>query len=133
MIALPNRLAASRTPAGLGAAAGPPEPAVGTSPGAPAPAVPVVPVVPADPPVAGSDGGDGDSLDARSALDARIAALVARATTPQDAALEAQREEFDFVTRVRAETERELNALRDMAMEQMKNDDELLKKWIALI
>jgi hypothetical protein len=74
-----------------------------------------------------------DSPEAPADLDARIAALVARATTPEDEALERQREEFDFVTRARAESEREVNALRDMAMEQMKHEDELLKKWIALI
>lgn len=76
---------------------------------------------------------EAESIETQAALDARITALVARATTPEDEALERQREEFDFVTRVRAETERETEALRDMAMEQMKFEDELLKKWIALI
>ncbi|MGD0473725.1 MAG: hypothetical protein ABSB70_10985 [Candidatus Velthaea sp.] len=80
-----------------------------------------------------ADPGEAESTEAQGEVDARIAALVARATTAEDEALERQREEFDFVTRVRAETEREINALRDMAMEQMKQDDELLKKWIALI
>jgi hypothetical protein len=74
-----------------------------------------------------------DAAEAAVPLSTRIAALVARASTPQDEALERQRQEFDFITRVRAETEREINALRDMAMEQMKQDDALLKKWIALI
>jgi hypothetical protein len=126
MIVSANRPAGSRAPAVPGA------PSAAADAGAPAaPTSPAAPAEPAPPP--GSDGGDGDSLAARAALDARIEALVARATTPEDAALEKQREDFDLVTRVRAETERELNALRDMAMEQMKNDDELLKKWIALI
>ncbi len=58
---------------------------------------------------------------------------MARASTPEDEALERQREAFDFVMRAKAESERETNALRDMAMEQMKHDDELLKKWIELI
>jgi hypothetical protein len=79
------------------------------------------------------EAGESDSTEAPAELEARIAALVARATTPEDEALERQREEFDFVTRARAETEREINALRDMAMEQMKHEDELLKKWISLI
>ena len=76
---------------------------------------------------------DADPLEVPGDIDARIAALIARATTPEDEALERQREEFDLVTRIRAETDREVNALRDMAMEQMKHEDELLKKWIALI
>jgi len=79
------------------------------------------------------DVGEADSPEVQAALDARIAALVARASTPEDEALERQREEFDFVARAQAESDREINALRDMAMEQMKQDDELLKKWIELI
>jgi hypothetical protein len=66
-------------------------------------------------------------------IDARLTALAARASPPEDEALERERQEFDFVTEARAETQRELNTLRDMAMEQMKVEDELLKKWIALI
>jgi hypothetical protein len=76
---------------------------------------------------------DGDPVETATDIETRIAALVARATTPEDEALERQREEFDLVTRIRAESDREVNALRDMAMEQMKHEDELLKKWIALI
>jgi hypothetical protein len=76
---------------------------------------------------------DGDEALVPPALDARLAALAARANTPEDEALERERQEFDIVTEIRAETQRELNTLRDMAMDQMKADDELLKKWIALI
>ena len=76
---------------------------------------------------------DAGPVEVPGDIDARIAALIARATTPEDEALERQREEFDLVTRIRAEADREVNALRDMAMEQMKHEDELLKKWIALI
>ena len=80
-----------------------------------------------------SEPADAEPVETLADLDARISALVARATTPEDEALERQREEFDLITRVRAEADREVNALRDMAMEQMKHEDELLKKWIALI
>lgn len=80
-----------------------------------------------------ANGGDADNVSALAALDARIAALVSRTPTPEDQALEEQREAFDQITRVQAELERETNALRDLAMEQVKHDDELLKKWIALI
>ena len=86
-------------------------------------------------PAAAADPGldETESPLTETALNARIAALVARVSSPEDEALERQREEFDFISRVRAESERETNALRDMAMEQMKHDDELLKKWIELI
>jgi hypothetical protein len=104
MIAPPNRPAATRAPSG----------AASTAPGPQG----------ADPP---------DTPETLAALDARIAALVARANTPEDEALEHQREEFDFIARAQAESDREINALRDMAMDQMKQDDEILKKWIALI
>ncbi len=80
------------------------------------------------------DAGEFDSPAARTFVDARIAtALAARASTPDDPALDAQREAFDAVVRAEAETDREINALRDMAMDQIKQDDELLKKWIELI
>ena len=74
-----------------------------------------------------------ESAAAQAAVEARIAALVARTSTLDDEALARQHEEFDFVARAQAETDREINALRDMAMEQVKQDDELLKKWIELI
>ena|GEM_PF-1458796 len=43
------------------------------------------------------------------------------------------RAEFDNAQAERAELMRERNVLRDMALEQQKRDDEILKKWIALI
>jgi len=67
------------------------------------------------------------------ATDAGLAAAVTREPTAGDAALDAEREAFEFALKVQAEHERELNALRDLAMEQVKRDDETLKKWIALI
>ena len=51
----------------------------------------------------------------------------------RDARLDRLRSDFDFAQQQRAEFLREMNILRDMAMEQRKKDDELLKKWIALI
>ena len=87
----------------------------------------------AAPRATGTGGGDADNAGALALLDARITALTARTPTPDDEALEQQREQFDFITRVQAELERETNALRELAMEQMKQDDEMLKKWIELI
>jgi hypothetical protein len=51
----------------------------------------------------------------------------------QDLRLAKMRSEFDGAQAERSELMREANALRDMAMEQMKKDDEILKKWIAMI
>jgi hypothetical protein len=47
--------------------------------------------------------------------------------------IDRMRAEFDNTQAERAELMREANVLRDMAMEQQKRDDEILKKWIALI
>jgi hypothetical protein len=84
------------------------------------------------PPPAVAAAGDDDTPEPTAIVDARLAALVARLSA-DDEALERRTEEFDQVTRMQAEIEREMNALRDMAMEQMKKDDENLKKWIELI
>jgi hypothetical protein len=48
-------------------------------------------------------------------------------------AIDRMRTAFDLHEQERAEYLREWNAIRDLAMEQMKKDDEILKKWIALI
>jgi hypothetical protein len=82
---------------------------------------------------AGPNGGDADNTAALAALDARVTALVARSSTPGDEALDRQREAFDVITREGVELEREANALRELAIDQMKHDDEILKKWIELI
>lgn len=44
-----------------------------------------------------------------------------------------QREAFDFRIAERAEMEREANALRDLMLAQLKEDDDVLKKYIAMI
>jgi hypothetical protein len=51
----------------------------------------------------------------------------------REARMDRLRMTFDAEQKERAELLREMNSLRDMAMEQMKLDDEHLKKWIALI
>jgi hypothetical protein len=48
-------------------------------------------------------------------------------------ALASQRQAFDFVAAERAEIEREHEALQTMLMAWLKNEDEIMKKWIALI
>jgi hypothetical protein len=51
----------------------------------------------------------------------------------RELAIDTMRTEFDLHEAERAELLREWNLTRDMAMEQMKKDDEIVKKWIALI
>ncbi len=53
--------------------------------------------------------------------------------TPKDDAVAAQQAQFDADMEERAELEREANVLRDMMLEQLKADDEALKKYIAMI
>jgi glycerol-3-phosphate dehydrogenase len=47
--------------------------------------------------------------------------------------IDRMRTEFDLHEQERAELLREWNVTRDAAMEQMKHDDDIVKKWIALI
>lgn len=49
------------------------------------------------------------------------------------ARIDRMRSAFDGAQQERAELLREMDVLRDMALEQQKRDDEILKKWIALI
>jgi hypothetical protein len=57
-----------------------------------------------------------------------------RAAQVQDLiVLEAQREAYDSQTEESTEMEREYNNNRDMVLAQMKADDEIVKKFIAMI
>ncbi len=47
--------------------------------------------------------------------------------------LDRMRADFNAAQETRTEQLREMNALRDMAVEQGKKDDEILKKYIAMI
>jgi hypothetical protein len=47
--------------------------------------------------------------------------------------VDAQHAAFDDGTAERAEMLRELAALEDLMMQQLKNEDEIMKKWIAMI
>ena len=51
----------------------------------------------------------------------------------QQLRLDRMRANFNEAQERRAERLREMNALRDMAIEQAKKDDEILKKYIAMI
>jgi hypothetical protein len=54
-------------------------------------------------------------------------------TAEQQERIAAQHAAFDFDVAEKAELLREHEALQALVMEQLKNDDEILKKWIALI
>ncbi len=62
-------------------------------------------------------------------------ALVAEQTRQQEQQLRLDRMKADFneSQQERAEMLREMNALRDMAIEQAKKDDDVLKKYISMI
>ena len=49
------------------------------------------------------------------------------------AKLDRMKADFNASQEERSEQMREMNALRDMAVEQAKKDDEILKKYIAMI
>jgi hypothetical protein len=51
----------------------------------------------------------------------------------QQAQIAAQRQAFDFEAAERAEILREHEALQTLLMQHLKNEDEIMKKWIALI
>jgi hypothetical protein len=82
-----------------------------------------------------------DPIDGESTLRDRIGAAVddalaealAKASTPADQALARQQQAFDQLMARRAEQQREANAIRDMGLEQLKHDDEVMRKWIAMI
>ena len=48
-------------------------------------------------------------------------------------AVAAQHAAFDESEAERAELLREMDALESLMLEQLKNEDEIMKKWIALI
>ena len=70
----------------------------------------------------------------RSAAARPSAAASSSDLTPeQQAQIAAQHAAFDFQLAETAELLREHEALQELLMEQLKNQDEVMKKWIALI
>ncbi|HEV3153290.1 MAG TPA: hypothetical protein VGZ02_05765 [Candidatus Baltobacteraceae bacterium] len=51
----------------------------------------------------------------------------------EEIVLARQRDRFDFETEENTELQREYNTIRDMMLAQMKIDDEVVKKYVALI
>lgn len=67
----------------------------------------------------------------KTKLAARAPARAAK--VPANDAVAAQETQFDDEMEERAELLREADAMRDMMLAQMKNDDETLKKYISMI
>ena len=61
------------------------------------------------------------------------ATTIDSAPTPEETALLEREQAFDMQVRMRAEAERESNALRELFLDQMKRDDEFVRKCIELI
>jgi len=61
--------------------------------------------------------------------------MLAQQTQQQvlQARIDRMKADFNASQEQRSEAMREMNALRDMAIEQEKKDDEILKKFIAMI
>ena len=53
--------------------------------------------------------------------------------TAQEHALALAKAAFDYETELEAEAEREREALEALLLAQLKDEDEVLKKWIAMI
>ena len=65
---------------------------------------------------------------------AEVALLVQQARQQQvQGRLDRMKADFNQAQEERSEMLREMNALRNMALEQAKKDDEVLKKYIAMI
>ncbi len=97
----------------------------------------IVPLRPL-PPTRGSAAprGTGRAPSAKAAAHPAAHATAAHADavpTPQDVALLQQQAAFDQMMQIRAELQREANAMRDLAMEQIKRDDAVMNQWIKLI
>ena len=70
---------------------------------------------------------------AAAAAAKRPARAAPEPATPGDLAALADQASFDAMASLHAEQQREMNALRDMAMMQVKKDDQLMNEWIKLI
>ena len=57
----------------------------------------------------------------------------AAANAAQQRALAAQRDTFNYEAAEQAELEREREVLESMVQAQLKDEDEVMKKWIAMI
>jgi hypothetical protein len=69
----------------------------------------------------------------RTAAAPHAAHAAAGPASPGDLAALAEQAAFDAVASARAEQLREMNVLRDLAMQQVKRDDQTMNAWIKLV
>jgi hypothetical protein len=69
----------------------------------------------------------------RPASPGHTAHAAAAPASPGDMAALQEQAAFDAVASARAEQQREMNVLRDIAMMQVKRDDQALNGWVKLI
>jgi hypothetical protein len=70
---------------------------------------------------------------ARTPLAGHTARAAVAPASPGDMAALEEQAAFDAVASARAEQQREMNVLRDIAMMQVKRDDQALNGWVKLI
>jgi hypothetical protein len=76
---------------------------------------------------------NGPLLPVRSTTRPAAGAASSDLTAEQQAQIAAQHAAFNFQAAESAELLREHEALQALLLEQLKNEDEVMKKWIALI
>ncbi len=69
----------------------------------------------------------------RCTVPARGAAPPSSGNPSEQQAIDAQHAAFDAQQAEHAELLRELDALESLMLEQLKNEDEILKKWIGMV
>ena len=95
-------------------------------------ALPIKPLAPHRPPARAPTAGAA-KRPAHTGTAHAPAAHAAAPATPEDLAALAQQSRFDQIAAMQAEQQREFNALRDLAMQQVKRDDQTMNAWIKLI
>jgi hypothetical protein len=96
-------------------------------------ALPIKPLAPHRPPARAPAGGAAK----RPAHATGAHGAAAHAPTADEAAADlavlAQQSRFDRIAAMQAEQQREFNALRSIALQQAKSDDQAMNAWIRLI
>ncbi len=101
-----------------------------TRPVVPRAHAPARPEAPADAPQTADP-----SLDERidASVDAALAEALAKVKTPADDELAKQQQAFDRMMQLRAEQERETNAIREFGMAQQKKENDFMAEFIRMI
>jgi hypothetical protein len=75
------------------------------------------------------------SLEERidASVDAALTAALAKVKTPADDELAKQQQTFDRMMQLRAEQEREANAIREFGMAQQKKENDFMTEFIRMI